>query len=69
MSVMSVLLWTFVLFSMILYLFAAAGVELIGHDDYWADVELVKDPKVVEMVAKKFGDTPKNMLTLMRDPW
>ena len=39
-SVTSVLVWTFTLFAMILYLFAVAGVEMIGRNPKWKEVGL-----------------------------
>lgn len=74
MSVANVLFWTLLLFAMVLYLFAVAGVEMIGHDEYWSSEQLTQEaPEVVEMIFLKFGDVPKTMLTLLQfttlDSW
>merc|ERR1719502_2320448 len=63
-SSMTILIWTFVLLGLVLYIFAVIGVEM--HCQDW-------EPENQELVRLKFGSVPRAMLTLLQfttlDTW
>lgn len=75
-NALGVLLWTFVLVTTLLFLFAVAGVELVGREEHWVNPEREGDEEweaVKELALNQFGTMFSAMLTLLQfmtlDSW